>query len=127
MKCPFCEKGTLKETKVKEIMFGVNLGEFPAQKCSNCGETFTSEETTTLIEKKAKENGIWGLEKKTKIAKSGNSLAVRIPKQLAQFLELQEGKDAYIYPENNRLIIETNMVREKEKWYGSKHKQKNRS
>src|SRR3989338_7270245 len=100
MKCPFCDKGTLKETKIREIMFGIDLGEFPAQKCSSCKETFTSEETTKKIEEVAKEKGIWGLEKKTKIAKSGNSLAVRIPKHLADFLELQEGKEAYIYPEN---------------------------
>lgn len=124
MKCPICEKGTLKKTKIREIMFGIDLGEFPAQKCSNCGETFTSEETTILIEDRAKEKGIWGLEKKTKIARSGNSLAVRIPKPLAEFLELQEGKEAYIYPENDRLIIETNVVREKGKPYGSKGKKK---
>ena len=124
MKCPFCDKGTLKETKTREMMFGINLGEFPAQKCSRCGETFTSEETTKLIEEKAKEKGIWGLEKKTKIARSGNSLAVRIPKPLADFLELQEGKEVYIYPENDRLIIETNIIREKGKSYGGKQKKK---
>ena len=37
MKCPLCDKGTLKPIKIKEEMFGVYLGEFPAKVCSECG------------------------------------------------------------------------------------------
>ena len=106
MHCPICEKGTLKETKKKEIMFGVDLGEFPVKICSNCKETFSNEKTTKSIELAAKSKGIWGLGKKTKITKSGNSLAVRIPKEIVDFLKLKEGKETYIYPDNNRIIIE---------------------
>ncbi len=107
MKCPVCEKGRLKKGKVKETMFGVYLGEFPAQICSKCGESFTDESITREIEQKAREKGIWGLGKKTKITRTGNSLAVRIPKEIATFLHLKEGKEAYIHPEKNRLIIES--------------------
>ncbi len=106
MKCPICEKGTLKKGKIKETMFGVYLGEFPAEICTKCNESFTDEKTTRAIEETAKKKGIWGLGKKTKITKTGNSLAVRIPKEIAKFLDLKEGNEAYIHPEKDRLIIE---------------------
>ena len=40
MKCPICEKGILKKGKITEHMFGVFLGEFPAEICSKCGEIY---------------------------------------------------------------------------------------
>jgi len=106
MKCPICGKGVLKKTKIKESMFGIYLGEFPAEVCSYCKESFTDEKTTKDIEIVAKEKGIWGLGKKTKITKTGNSLAIRIPKNIANFLKLKEGKEAFIHPEKDKLVIE---------------------
>lgn len=106
MKCPICDKGELKNGKVKEYMFGVYLGEFPAEICTKCGESFTDSKTTKEIELAAKKKGIWGLSKKTKITKTGNSLAVRIPKQIAVYLKLKDGEEAYIHPEDSKLVIE---------------------
>lgn len=106
MQCPICEKGVLKKGKIKETMFGVYLGEFPAEMCSNCKESFTDEKTTRAIEEAAKKKGIWGLGKKTKITKTGNSLAVRIPKEIANFLKLKDGSEAYIHPEKGKIVIE---------------------
>ncbi len=106
MQCPICERGELTKGKVKEEMFGLNLGEFPAEICTACGESFTDEETTKKIEIAAKKKGLWGLEKKTKITRTGNSLAVRIPKPIVNFLGLHEGEEAYIRPENQKLVIE---------------------
>jgi len=107
MKCPICESGNLKKGKIKEYMFGVYLGEFPANICSKCGESFTDSDTTKKIEEIAKQKGIWGLSAVTKITKTGNSLAVRIPKKIADYLKLKNGKEAYVHPENNKLIVET--------------------
>jgi len=90
-------------------MFGVYLGKYPAEICTKCGESFTDEKTTRAIEEAAKEKGLWGLGKKTKITKAGNSLAIRIPKDIADFLHLEEGKEAYIHPEKNKIIIESNI------------------
>lgn len=108
MKCPVCNKGDLQKGKIHEKMFGVDLGEFPAQICTKCGESFTDEKTTKAIEDKAKEKGIWGMGKMTKIARCGNSLAVRIPKHIAEFLGLKEGKDAFVHPEDKKIVIEPN-------------------
>lgn len=106
MKCPICEEGTLKNNRIKEYMFGVYLGEFPAEVCTKCGESFTDSDTTKKIEEAAKKKGIWGLGATTKITKTGNSLAVRIPKKIAEYLKLVDGKEAYVHPEDHKLIIE---------------------
>lgn len=107
MKCPICEKGDLKKGKIHETMFGVYLGEFQAEICTKCNESFTDEKTTRVIEEVAKKRGIWGLGKKTKITKTGNSLAVRIPKEIANFLKLKNGEGVYIHPEKSKIVIET--------------------
>ena len=106
-KCPICEKGYLKKIINKETIYGVDLGNFPAQKCSYCGEIWIDGKTMEKIENVAKEKGIWGLGLRTKITRSGNSLAGRIPKKMANFLKLKEGKEAYMYPEKNKIIIES--------------------
>ena len=106
VKCPVCEKRELKKGKVKESMFGVLLGEFPAEICSFCNESFTDEKTTQLIQEAAKKKGVWGLGVKTKITRTGNSLAIRIPQKIAFFLNLKEGEEAYIHPEDNKLVVE---------------------
>ncbi len=107
MKCVICEKGNLKKGKIKEHMFGVYLGDFPAEICTSCGESFTDSDTTKKIESIAKKKGIWGLGTSTKITRTGNSLAVRIPKKIVDYLNLKEGKGAYIHPYKDKLIIES--------------------
>ena len=87
-------------------MFGIYLGRFQADVCNKCGESFTDSNTTKKIEETAKKKGIWNLSAVTKITKTGNSLAVRIPKKVADYLKLKNGEEAYIHPEENRLIIE---------------------
>ena len=106
MNCPVCGKGILKKGKIKENMFGVYLGEFNAEICNKCGDSFTDSETTLKIEQAAKEKGIWGLGAVTKITKTGNSLAVRIPKKIADYLNLRNGEEAYIHPDSYKLVIE---------------------
>ncbi len=106
VRCPICGIGSLRRGKIKESMFGVDLGEFPAELCSCCGESFTDPETTRKIEEAAKRKGVWGLGVNSRIIRSGNSLAVRIPKKIADYMNLREGDDAFIHPENRKLVIE---------------------
>ncbi|MBU1204201.1 MAG: AbrB/MazE/SpoVT family DNA-binding domain-containing protein [Nanoarchaeota archaeon] len=106
MRCPICEKGILKKGKIKEYMHGVYLGEFPAEICSSCRESFMDSKTTKRVEEAAKVKGIWGLSAVTKITKTGNSLAVRIPKKIADYLKWKEGESAFIHPQDQSLVIE---------------------
>jgi hypothetical protein len=104
-KCPVCDKGTLKKGQIEEAMFGVSLGKFTAEVCDNCCESFLNESAMKKVEERAKELGIWGLSKSIKVVKSGNSLSVRIPAKIAQFLELAEGKDVILYPDGKKKIV----------------------
>jgi len=103
-KCPMCGGGALVRKKVDETMFGVKLGRFPAWVCNRCGESFTDENTTRSIIDHAKQKGIWGLGKKVKVVKSGNSLVVRIPKEIADFMKLEKGQELFIQPEGKSKI-----------------------
>ncbi len=104
-RCLACGKGELHRGKVREQMFGVDLGEYPAEICDSCGESFVDQKAMGKIEARAKELGLWGLAKKVSIAKSGNSLVVRIPAELARFLKLKGGEDALVRPEGREKIV----------------------
>ena len=105
-KCDECG-GRLEKRLVEFGMYGINLGKFPAEVCSKCGEEVFDEKTSEEIDKIAKEKGLWELAKKVKIVKIGNSLAVRIPKTISDFLGLKEGKEALIRPDKKNIVIES--------------------
>src|SRR3989344_4588524 len=105
MKCVFCN-GELNKEEVEHKELGVSLGKFSALKCSKCNEVFFDEFSVEKIQKKSKELGLFGLSKKTKVAKVGNSLAIRIPKEIAEFVNLKKEELVKIIPKNqNELII----------------------
>lgn len=104
-KCPACDRGALKKGPVEEEMFGVKLGKYWAEVCNKCGESFVDEETMRKIEIRAKAVGVWGLAKKTKVIRSGNSLAVRIPAEIAKFAHLAKGIELVLHPEGKKKIV----------------------
>src|SRR5438034_11327550 len=94
--CPACGKGELHRGKVREQMFGVDLGEYPAEICDSCGESFVDQKAMRKIEARAKELGLWGLAKKVSIEKSVNSLVVRMPADIDLIRKLNGGEDALV-------------------------------
>lgn len=103
MKCIMCEGKTIrKDVEYKE--FGISLGDFKADVCKKCGETYFNEETAEKIQAKSKQMGLFGLTKKVKIAEIGNSIAIRIPKEIAEFLKLDKGKEVTIFPESKQAL-----------------------
>lgn len=107
-RCPVCQEADLKPARVRERLFGVELGEFDGEECPACGETFLDEEAMAAIERKAREAGVWGLGKTLKVARSGNSLVIRIPADMARYLHLEAGTEVYVHPEgDDRLVMET--------------------
>jgi hypothetical protein len=106
MKCVICE-GALKEKLVEHKEFGISFGKFKAQVCAKCGEVFYDSDVVDKIQAKSKELGLFGLSKKTKVAQVGNSLAIRIPKEIAKFIHLKKEEEVKIVPKSsNELIIE---------------------
>ncbi len=106
MSCPLCD-GKMKTTKAEYSYYDMLLGKFDAEVCQKCGEVFFTEEASDQIDSIAKERGHWGLERKSKISYSGNSLIVRIPKEIARFMHLEKGEEIRIRPEGRkRLVVE---------------------
>ena len=106
MECPICN-GSLKREKVPYKYNDVSLGAFEADVCSKCNEVYFTENSSDEIDATARKLGIWGLERKSKISYSGNSLVIRIPKDIARFMKISKGKEISIYPEKkNKLAIE---------------------
>ena len=103
-KCEECGKGIVKK-KVHFSLYGEDLGLFPAEVCTGCGEEVFDEVTSEEIDRKAKAKGLWGLEVQTKVTKIGSSYAVIINKKIADFIKLEQGKPVFIHPENRGKII----------------------
>lgn len=105
MKCVFC-KAEMKKQDIEHKEYGVSLGKFPAMVCSHCGESFFDAETAKRIQQKSKEKGLFGLSRKVKVGKIGDSLMIRIPKEIAKFVHLKEGKEVRINPSEKGLVVE---------------------
>lgn len=99
MKCVICNGETIKKN-VEYKESGVPLGNFSAYICQKCGETYFDEKIAEKIQQKSKQLGLFGLAKKAKVAEIGNSIAIRIPKEIAEFLKLKKGKEVIIFPES---------------------------
>ncbi len=106
-KCPVCGKSELIRQKRHAEQYGFDLGAYVAEVCPSCGEVFWDEKSVPKMEQRAKKLGLWGLEQRTKIATVGNSLAVRIPKRLADFLGLSRGTEVLVHPlGKDKLLVE---------------------
>ncbi|MBD3304425.1 hypothetical protein GF343_04720 [Candidatus Woesearchaeota archaeon] len=103
-KCEECG-GKITKKLVPFKMYGIKLGDFPAEICAKCNEEVYDEETVEKINEIAKKKGLWGLESRTKVGEVGNSLDIRINKKIADFIGLEKGKDILVHPENKRRII----------------------
>jgi YgiT-type zinc finger domain-containing protein len=106
-KCPICGKSNLVRQRRHAEQYGFDLGVYFAEVCPSCGEVFWDESSIVKMERRAKRMGIWGLEQRTKVAAVGNSLAVRIPKRLAEFLGLRRGTEVSVHPiGRDKLVVE---------------------
>ena len=104
MECYKCEKANFVKKKVDFIQFGISLGKFDALVCPVCQETVFEGAVSKQIEAKAKEAGIWGLARKTHIGTSGSSLDVKVPKAIAEVLNLKKGREVIIEPTGKNKI-----------------------
>jgi len=105
--CPVCGKSQLIRKKRHAEQYGFDLGIYFAEVCPSCGEVFWDEKSVRRMERKAKKIGIWGLEQRTRVAAVGNSLAVRIPRRLADYLGLAKGTEVSVHPiGKDKLVVE---------------------
>ncbi len=103
-KCDECG-GKFIQKEVEFKLYGESLGKFPAFVCMKCGEEIFDEQTSDKIDESAKKKGLWGLGANGKVIRVGSSIALVINKKIAQFLDLKEGGEVHIHPENKKRII----------------------
>ena len=104
--CEECD-GRVIHKEVDYIFLGENLGKFPAEVCTECGEEVFDEEITKRISQIAKKKKLWGMNARATVNQVGGSVGITIAKNIAQFLKLKKGEEVILYPENKkRLIVE---------------------
>ena len=101
--CDECN-GKMEQRKVDVKVYGVVLGKFDALVCKSCGQELFTEDVSEQIDAVAKKRGLWGLESHTTVGQAGDSLILRINKQLAQFLGLKKGDGVTLIPESKKKI-----------------------
>ena len=79
----------MKETLDEIEFFGIDFGIKKVEMCTKCGDIYISDEVYEEVEKKAKDLGLFGLERKVKVTKSGNSLVLRLPPDIVKFAGLK--------------------------------------
>lgn len=104
-KCYICEKGKLVKKKEEFKLYGESLGKFDAEVCDRCGEVFFDENVSDEIDDAAKKTGLFGLEASTHVGKTGDSLMIRVNKQIADFLNLKKGKEVKLIPKNRHELL----------------------
>jgi hypothetical protein len=99
--------GKLKRGFTEVEFFGIDFGVRRTSVCKDCGSEYLSQEVMEELESKVKRRGLFGLERRGRVAKSGNSLVIRIPKEIADSLKIKRDLPIVIYPsEPRKLIIE---------------------
>ncbi len=99
--------GRLKRSVTEVEFFGIDFGTKEADVCTRCGSEYLSQELMEQIETEVRKRGLFGLERRGRVAQSGNSLIIRIPKEIATSLKLKRDLPIVIYPsERRKLVIE---------------------
>lgn len=99
--------GKLKKSFCNVEFYGMDFGERPCEVCTSCGSEFLDDNTLGEIEREVKKRKIFGLERQIKIGKSGNSIVLRIPPEIAAFTNSKADKVARIFPiSRNKIEID---------------------
>jgi YgiT-type zinc finger domain-containing protein len=107
MKCPICEKGTLKNKIVDVVRHGIFIGHFKADVCSHCGEQIFDSRVVSSIHAKMVDLGMFGSEKAT-VYKVGGSFAIALKSSLSKALGITKSSKPTVYAQlkEKRLIVE---------------------
>ncbi len=90
--------GRLVETPIQVEHLGIDFGLRNGLACTRCGDELLSEETWQEIEDTTKNRGLFGLERKVRVRKSGNSLVISIPPEVAKFAAMEKGALVSLLP-----------------------------
>ncbi|MDG7018525.1 MAG: AbrB/MazE/SpoVT family DNA-binding domain-containing protein [Nitrososphaerota archaeon] len=99
--------GKLQERASEVEFFGIDFGVKKVESCTECGTEYLPQETMEEVEAEVRKRGLFGLERRGRVSKSGNSLVIRIPQEIAKSMKLKRGLPIIIYPsDKDRLVVE---------------------
>ena len=103
-----CRCGGRLAERVSEVeFFGIDFGLKRVEVCADCGTEYLSQETMEEVEAEVKKRGLFGLERRGKVSRSGNSLVIRIPQEIVKSMNLKRDIPIVIYPsDKDRLVVE---------------------
>ncbi|MDI6721403.1 MAG: hypothetical protein QMD85_03365 [Candidatus Aenigmarchaeota archaeon] len=88
-----------------EYVEGFPLFDVPAFQCKKCGNVFFTESMADKMEERTKELQRKAFGFRRSLSVSGNGLVVRIPTDLAEYLDMKEGTDVRIIPVDHKGFI----------------------
>jgi len=98
--------GNLRKTKVEVEFFGIDFGLRDAEVCVACGSEYLDHETLKEVEIEIKKRNIFAMERKVQVDKSGDSLVIKIPPEIAEFLDIHYKSPVQLFPvDRNRLEV----------------------
>ncbi len=109
--CPICnKKGTIVKDEsliIDKMIEGerILIPNLKGVKCNNCNFTALDEKSTEITEEIFIKSKIPLASFKRKIAKSGKSLVVNIPKDIIESMSLHKEMNVNIYPRNYKSIV----------------------
>ncbi|MBI2598454.1 MAG: hypothetical protein HYW50_04630 [Candidatus Diapherotrites archaeon] len=77
--------GKMKKSHCQVEFFGIDFGLRDCEVCTDCQSEYLDDKVMEEIEEEVKAKKLFALERKIKVTKSGNSLVIRIPPEIAQF------------------------------------------
>ncbi len=99
--------GELIQSHCEVEFFGIDFGVKKCEVCKECNAEYLDNETMKSIENEVKKRGIFGLEKLVRVTKSGNSIVIRIPPEIAKFSDINYKSLVRIFPvSRNRIEVE---------------------
>lgn len=103
--------GILKKSNCNVEFFGIDFGIKECEVCATCNSEYLSDEILEEVEKEVKKRKLFGLEKQAQVTKSGNSLVIRIPPEIAKFAGMHYKDQVRIYPvAKNRIEVELQSI-----------------
>ena len=104
--CPCGGKVKWQRKKIK--IQGIDCGILDIEYCPKCGSEYFPEQSMTVIEQKLKQAGLWGTERKEiTFWRSGNTVVLRLPVNIAKSLNLKAHMKGLLYQEGkNKLVVE---------------------
>lgn len=77
--------GKMKKSHCGVEFFGIDFGLKECEVCTACQSEYLDDAVLEEIEKEVKKRKLFALERKITVTKSGNSLVIRIPPEIAKF------------------------------------------